>query len=78
MQSPESNEHKGNSVTITYDLLQATAEQIEEKLTGIGLQLGECLAGSLQAFAHYEEDCVIGADTKWNHNELQTRRMERS
>ena len=31
---------EGDSVVIVYDLLQATAEQIEEKLIEIGLQLG--------------------------------------
>ena len=52
---------KGDSVLITYDLLQATAEQIEEKLGEIGVQLGEGFAERLRrAFVHYEEECEIG------------------
>lgn len=52
---------EGDSVAITYDLLQATAEQIEEKLAEIGVQLGEGLAERLRrAFVHYEEECEIG------------------
>ncbi len=52
---------EGDSVAITYDLLQVTAEQIEEKLDEIGIQLGEGLAERLRrAFVHYEEECEIG------------------
>ena len=52
---------EGDSVTITYDLLQATAEQIEEKLAEVGMQLGEGLAERLRrAFVHYEEECEVG------------------
>lgn len=48
-------------VVIAYDLLQATAEQIEEKLAEIGVQLGEGLAECLRrAFVHYEEECEVG------------------
>lgn len=58
----------GNCVSIDYDLLQATAEQIEEKLAAIGIQLGSGWAEQLRrAFVHYEEDCEIGSlevDTK--------------
>ena len=51
----------GDSVVISYDLLQATAEQVEEKLIEIGVQLGEGLAERLRrAFVHYEEECEIG------------------
>lgn len=52
----------GNCVSIDYDLLQATAEQIEEKLMAIGIQLGGGWGGRLRrAFVHYEEDCEIGS-----------------
>jgi len=51
----------GDSVVITYDLLQATAEQVEEKLAEIGLQLGEGWTERLRrAFVHYEEECETG------------------
>lgn len=52
---------ESDSVMIVYDLLQATAEQVEEKLADIGVQLGEGLAERLRrAFAHYEEECEVG------------------
>ncbi len=52
---------EGDSVVIAYDLLQATAEQVEEKLAEIGVQLGEGLAERLRrAFVHYEEECEVG------------------
>lgn len=52
---------EGDSVMIVYDLLQATAEQVEEKLGEIGVQIGEGLAERLRrAFVHYEEECAIG------------------
>lgn len=52
---------EGNSVAIEYDLLQATAEQIEEKLAEVGMQLGGGLAERLRrAFVHYEEEHEIG------------------
>lgn len=52
---------EGDSVVIAYDLLQATEEQIEEKLAGIGVQLGEGFAERLRrAFVHYEEECEAG------------------
>lgn len=52
---------EGDCVVIAYDLLQATAEQIEEKLAEIGVQLGEGLAERLRrAFVHYEEECEVG------------------
>ena len=52
---------EGDCVAITYDLLQVTAEQIEEKLAEIGVQLGGGLAERLRrAFVHYEEECEIG------------------
>lgn len=52
---------EGNSVCITYDLLEATAEQIEKKLEEVGVQLGGGLAERLhRAFMHYEEECEVG------------------
>ncbi len=52
---------EGDSVVIVYDLLQATAEQVEEKLAEVGVQLGDGLAERLRrAFVHYEEECGIG------------------
>ncbi|WP_435626490.1 YHS domain-containing protein [Candidatus Ferrigenium straubiae] len=52
---------EGERVAITYDLLQATEEQIENKLAEIGIQLGEGFADRLRrAFVHYEEECEAG------------------
>lgn len=52
---------EGDKVMIEYDLLQATAEQIEEKLIKVGVQLGDGLAERLRrAFVHYEEECEVG------------------
>ena len=46
---------------ITYDLLQATTEQIEARMIDIGARLGEGWAERLRrAFVHYEEECEIG------------------
>ena len=51
----------GDSVVITYDLLQVSVEQVEEKLAEIGVQLGEGWTERLRrAFVHYEEECEIG------------------
>lgn len=53
---------EGDSVVITYDLLQATVEQVEEELAEIGVQLGEGWAERLRrAFVHYEEECEVGS-----------------
>lgn len=53
---------EGDSVEIEYDLLQATAEQIEERLAEIGVQLGEGWTERLhRAFVHYEEECEVGS-----------------
>jgi YHS domain-containing protein len=50
----------GDRVEIVYDLLQATAGQIETRLGDIGLQLGEGWAERLKrAFIHYEEECEV-------------------
>ncbi len=52
---------EGDSVCIRYDLLEATAEQIEKKLEEVGVQLGGGLSERLRrAFVHYEEECEIG------------------
>lgn len=51
---------ENNRVEIVYDLLQATAEQIEDRLTEIGIQLGSGWAEHLQrAFIHYTEECEV-------------------
>ncbi|WP_124947783.1 YHS domain-containing protein [Sulfurirhabdus autotrophica] len=50
-----------NIVSITYDLLEATAEQIEERIGQIGLRLGEGWTERLQrGFVHYFEECEVG------------------
>lgn len=47
-------------IEIVYDLLQATAEQVEEKLAEIGVQLGGAWAEQLRrAFMYYEEECQL-------------------
>lgn len=51
---------KQNKVEITYDLLQATAEQIELKISEVGGRLGEAWAEKLRrAFIHYLEEIEI-------------------
>jgi hypothetical protein len=51
----------GDSIVIAYDLLQATAEQVEERLAEIGVRLGEGWTERLRrAFVHYEEECEVG------------------
>ncbi len=50
-----------DGVAITYDLLQATSEQIESRLLQVGIRLGSSLGERLRrAFIHYEEDCKVG------------------
>lgn len=50
----------GDAVEITYDLLLATARQIEEKLEAVGMHLGPGWADQLRrAFVNYEEECEI-------------------
>jgi copper chaperone CopZ len=52
----------GDKIEITYDLLQVTAEQIEAKMTEIGVQLGEGWMEQLsRAFVHYEEELEVGS-----------------
>lgn len=49
------------TVVITYDLLQATADQLEAKMTETGLKLGEDWAERLRrGFVHYMEECEVG------------------
>lgn len=53
-------EIQGDTVTITYDLLQATAEQLEAKMAEVGVKLGEEWAERLRrGFVHYIEECEV-------------------
>ncbi|MDP1645382.1 MAG: YHS domain-containing protein [Thiobacillus sp.] len=50
-----------NTVTITYDLLQATADQLEAKMVEVGARLGAGWAERLRrSFVHYMEECETG------------------
>lgn len=50
-------EVEGERLYLIYDLLQSTAEQIEEKLAEVGVGLGDGWADRLRlAFVHYEEE----------------------
>ena len=52
---------EGAQMTVTYDLLQATAEQIETVLAEAGARLGSGWAERLRrGFVHYTEECEIG------------------
>lgn len=52
----------GESVEIAYDLLQATAAQLEERIASIGLQLGGGWGDRLRrGFIHYLEECEVSA-----------------
>lgn len=45
---------------IRYDLLETSAELIEEQMAAIGVQLGNGWSERLRrAFAHYEEECEL-------------------
>ncbi|MDX5364761.1 MAG: YHS domain-containing protein [Pseudazoarcus pumilus] len=56
----EAIEAAGNSVTITYDLLQITAEGIEAALVTAGARLGDRWAATLKrGFTHFTEECEI-------------------
>ncbi len=51
----------GNTVTLTYDLIQATAEQLEVKMAEVGARLGAGWAERLRrGFVHYMEECEVG------------------
>lgn len=53
---------EGDCIVVAYDLLQATAEQIEGRLAEIGVLLGEGWPERLRrAFVHYEEECAAGS-----------------
>lgn len=49
-------------VALTYDLLQATAEQIEARMAEVGARLGAGWPERLRrGFVHYLEECEIGS-----------------
>lgn len=49
------------TVTVTYDLLQATADQLEAKMVEVGVKLGKGWAERLRrGFVHYMEECEVG------------------
>lgn len=51
----------GDAVAITYDLLQATAEQIETRIGQVGMRLGAGWAERLQrGFVHNFEEFEVG------------------
>jgi len=51
---------EGNELTITYDLVEATAQQIENALQQAGAQLGEGMGERLKrAFIHYLEETEV-------------------
>lgn len=57
----EAIEAQGNCVTITYDLLQVTAEGIEAALVAAGARLGDSWATTLKrGFVHFTEECEVG------------------
>ncbi len=52
----------GDEIGVSYDLMQATAEQIETKMEEIGMQLGEGWSQRLRrAFVNYEEELEVGS-----------------
>lgn len=61
----------GDKVEIQYDLIQATAEQIADKLELIGAELGGGWKDSIKrGFVNYLEECEIGnleVDQKGHH-----------
>ncbi len=53
---------EANKIEIQYDLIQVTTEQIADKLTFIGSELGGGWVDRLkQAFINYREECEIGS-----------------
>jgi YHS domain-containing protein len=61
MMGIKSMEVTGDTISITYDLLQATAEQIEARIGEVGGLLGTGWAERLQrGFVHYIEECEAG------------------
>jgi len=60
MMGVRSIEINGNCIDITYDLLQATEYQIEEKIANAGIVLGNDLIEKIRrAFVHYMEETEI-------------------
>ncbi len=63
----------GLDVVIAYDLLQATAEQIEARIARFGAHLGEGWAERLRrAWIHFEEESTLSSlevSTPWGHGE---------
>ena len=48
------------TVTITYDLLQTTASQLEAKMVEVGAKLGDGWSERLRrSFVHYIEECEV-------------------
>ena len=61
MMGIEALEVNGTEVVVTYDLLQATALQIEAALQKAGERLGDGWGENLRrGFIHYSEECEIG------------------
>lgn len=57
----EAVEVRSREVVVTYDLLQATAAQIEAAFADAGARLGGGWAERLRrSFVHYTEECEIG------------------
>ncbi len=53
---------EADRVALTYDLLQATAEQLEARMAEVGARLGAGWAERLRrGFLHYQEECEIGS-----------------
>lgn len=51
---------QGDLLEIRYDLLETSAELIEERMAAIGVQLGNGWSERLRrAFVHYEEECEL-------------------
>lgn len=61
MMGIEALEVNGAEIVVTYDLLQATALQIEQELSKAGAQMGSGWGENLRrGFIHYTEECEIG------------------
>lgn len=57
----EAVEVRGGEIVVTYDLLQATAAQVEAAFEDAGAHLGTGWAERLRrGFVHYTEECEIG------------------
>lgn len=54
-------EIEDDTVTLTYDLIQATADQLEARMEEVGAKLGAGWAERLRrGFVHYMEECEVG------------------